>query len=191
MDTFGKENSKYKRSESTRTYFRGGFTLIELLVVISIISMLSSVVLSSLSDTRVKARDAKRIHDLKQIQIALELYRNDHGGKYPPANGPYFSYTASWSTLSSYLVPNYISELPIDPINNGNISAAGKYTYYFYAGAPKCNTNNCYDLLANLEDPDSPYMCKFKKYTQQYNGAPTTWCPTLGGFFDRVYSPLP
>ena len=51
-----------------------GFTLIELLVVIAIIGILSSVVLASLNSARKKGRDARRIADLKQLQLALELY---------------------------------------------------------------------------------------------------------------------
>jgi prepilin-type N-terminal cleavage/methylation domain-containing protein len=53
---------------------KNGFTLIELLVVISIISLLSSVVLTSVNGARAKARDARRIADLKEMQKALEFY---------------------------------------------------------------------------------------------------------------------
>ena len=50
-----------------------GFTLIELLVVIAIIGLLSSVVIASLNGARAKARDARRVSDLKQMasQVAL------------------------------------------------------------------------------------------------------------------------
>ena len=62
--------------------YKKGFTLIELLMVIAIIGILSSVVLASINSTRAKARDANRISDMKQIQIALELYRETNGS-YP------------------------------------------------------------------------------------------------------------
>jgi len=54
--------------------YKRGFTLIELLVVIAIIGILSSVVLASLNSARQKGRDARRISDVKQVQLALELF---------------------------------------------------------------------------------------------------------------------
>lgn len=60
-----------------------GFTLIELLVVIAIIGLLSSLSVVALTSARSKARDAKRVADMKQVQTALELHFADTGGKYP------------------------------------------------------------------------------------------------------------
>lgn len=60
-----------------------GFTLIELLVVIAIIGILSSVVLASLNSARMKGRDARRIADIKQMQLALELWYDSEGNEYP------------------------------------------------------------------------------------------------------------
>ena len=78
-----------------------GFTLIELLVVISIIGILASVVLASLNSARQKGRDTKRISDVKQLQLALELYF-DSNGTYPTA-------------LSTTTVGSFISSILADP----------------------------------------------------------------------------
>jgi type II secretion system protein G len=98
-----------------------GFTLIELLVVIAIIGLLSSVVLASLNSARTKGRDARRLSDVKQVQLALELYYNDNA-KYPVGTG---SAVAIATALTS-LKPNYIPSIPDDP--NG-----GSQHYYYIA----------------------------------------------------------
>jgi prepilin-type N-terminal cleavage/methylation domain-containing protein len=51
-----------------------GFTLIELLVVIGIIGLLSTLAVLSLSDSGPKARDAKRMSDIKALRNAIELF---------------------------------------------------------------------------------------------------------------------
>ena len=66
-----------------------GFTLIELLVVISIIGLLASIVLVSVNSARVKARDARRMSDLKQLQLALEMYY-DSNNAYPSTGGSWW-----------------------------------------------------------------------------------------------------
>ena len=50
-----------------------GFTLIELLVVIAIIGLLSTMAVVSLNSARGKARDAKRVSDVKQISNLIEM----------------------------------------------------------------------------------------------------------------------
>ncbi|HDY73473.1 MAG TPA: prepilin-type N-terminal cleavage/methylation domain-containing protein [Candidatus Jorgensenbacteria bacterium] len=59
-----------------------GFTLIEMLVVIAIVGLLSSVVVVGLTGAREKARDARRIADIRGIQNDLELEYSDASG-YP------------------------------------------------------------------------------------------------------------
>ena len=62
-----------------------GFTLIELLIVIAIIGLLATIVMVSLNSARAKARDTRRIADIKQIQTALSLYYDKYG--YYPGSG--------------------------------------------------------------------------------------------------------
>ena len=81
-----------------------GFTLIELLVVIAIIGILSSVVLASLGTARGKARDATRVSDIKNIQLALELYF-DSNQEYPDTT----------QGLASLATGGYIPNIPTPP----------------------------------------------------------------------------
>ena len=108
-----------------------GFTLIELLVVVAIIGLLSSVVISSLNVARAKGRDAKRLEDLRQIQIALELYRDDHGN-YPSEASGSNGKIGEGAGLDSLLTP-YISSLPVDPLGPGDA-----IHYYYYDARQAC-----------------------------------------------------
>ncbi len=112
-----------------------GFSLAQLVVVIAIIALLSSVVLANLSEQKKKSRDAQRISDLQQLQLALRLYK-DANGEYPAMgcgtfNGNKWSspgpgdavYYSSCDVYITGLVPDYISVLPRDPSmeNNNNV----------------------------------------------------------------------
>lgn len=80
---------------------RQGFSLIELLVVIAIIGLLTTIVMASLTNTRMRGRDGRRIADIKQLQVALEMYY-DFNGAYP-------------TVLSALASSNFIAAIPNDP----------------------------------------------------------------------------
>ena len=122
-----------------------GFTLIELLVVIAIIGILSSVVLASLNTARQKGRDARRISDIKQLQLALEL-NYDAAQTYPTA-------------LSTLVTNTYISSIPGDPSSTVACTTGAEASCYSYKSLDNaspsaiCTATPCtkYVLGATLE----------------------------------------
>lgn len=117
-----------------------GFTLIELLVVIAVIGILASVVMASLNSARVKARNARRNSDIKQLISAFNL-GIDGSGNLPDQGGSSWACVSSvctpgWgsninnSTVNTYLTP-YLPTKPSDPVG-GSRSAVGYLYYYNY-----------------------------------------------------------
>lgn len=93
--------------------YKRGFTLVELLIVIAIIGVLSTVVLSSLTNAKAKSRDTRRLADLQQIHNALELYFSENAS-YPvmiATSNPDVSWTEA---LQTALLP-FLNPLPRDP----------------------------------------------------------------------------
>ena len=103
-----------------------GFTLIELLVVVAIIGLLATLSIVALNNARARARDARRVADVKQIQTALELYYNDNG-TYPtlPAS-PTTIATGSGASSTYYM--NIVPTAP-KPFDGDCTDAQNTYTY--------------------------------------------------------------
>ncbi|MFA5184042.1 MAG: prepilin-type N-terminal cleavage/methylation domain-containing protein [Patescibacteria group bacterium] len=107
-----------------------GFTLIELLVVIAIIGLLSTLSILALNTARARARDAKRVADVKQIQTALEMYYNDVGSY--PAAGSVTPGVAIKSANGTFLAAVPTPPTPAD----GSCGAQPAYTYAISGSAP-------------------------------------------------------
>ncbi len=118
-----------------------GFTLIELLVVIAIIGILATIVLVSLNTARQKARDVRRISDLRQVALALEMYYDDNTSTgYPGSSG-----SNQWTAMDTALETDYMASVPTDP---------GTNTYEYWVKSD----NQSYVLNATLEDSNNPAL---------------------------------
>ncbi len=119
--------------------FLKGFTLIELLVVIAIIGILAGIILASLSNSRVLAQDGKRISEIRQIQYALELYRNANGA-YPCALYATGGACTNASTLQGGT--GGMPKVPKDPSGaDYSYAATGSTCNGYHIGASLTNAN--------------------------------------------------
>ena len=89
------------------------------MVVIAIIGILSGIIVTNLTGSKAKSRDAQRVSDVNQIQLALEQYF-DRCGQYPiptgTTNAP-ISLTTQNGCPSTITFGSYISVIPKDPVS--------------------------------------------------------------------------
>lgn len=102
-----------------------GFTLIELLIVISIIGVLAGLASFNFQQARERSRDVQRKSDLKQIQNALEIYKNDQRIQVYPD-------TATWET--DLVSGEYMKEIPVDPREQRTDGSWVDYSYTLDVG---------------------------------------------------------
>ena len=136
-----------------------GFTLIELLVVIGIIGLLSTVVFATLSGTRPRARDARRLSEVRQLELILTV--EDTAG-FTSTSLTVCSSSAN-ARVSSCTGPNTVADFGSfnDPSTGtggspcvSGASVACDYSISTSAGAAGATTGN-YRICFWIEDPAS------------------------------------
>ncbi len=138
-----------------------GFTLIELLVVISIIGLLATVVIVAIfGPARAKGRDARRMADIHQINLAMEMCYDDAtcnvSYKYPAT-------TAGINTVTQIDTdgaPLYL-KVPCDP-------TGCDVGYTWTANAPPFQY---YCVYVKLEAEPDTWFCTSNKGTMKKTAA--------------------
>lgn len=130
-----------------------GFTLVELLIVVAIIAIIAGIVLGSLSESRIKGRDASKIRSMNEVQKALGLYQSQFNG-YPP-------------TLDSLVTAGFISSvasgldyLPLAPVSLGATPPTACPNYHLAVSLEKTNI-----VLDTDKDFTSPVTGAIRCYT--------------------------
>jgi prepilin-type N-terminal cleavage/methylation domain-containing protein len=118
-----------------------GFTLIELLVVIGIMALLTALAAFNFNQARARSRDIQRKSDMKNLQSALEAYRNDYG---------FYPNSANITLLNNHLISMssanpYIKSAFMDPKIQQNTGSWVNYMYTY-------GTQTTYTLQACLEN---------------------------------------
>ncbi|MDO8743193.1 MAG: prepilin-type N-terminal cleavage/methylation domain-containing protein [Candidatus Azambacteria bacterium] len=147
-----------------------GFTLLELLVVIGIIGLLSSIIVVNLTGARKKARDVKRVADIRTIQTALESYYGKNG-QYPTAIQGLVGATAE------------LPARPKDPIAAATTDCATAQSdaCYFYAYVTPTGAvgPQSYHIGASLEELGSSLL---NQDTDCISSAANTTCPVSSAY---------
>lgn len=146
---------------------RAGFTKIEFSVIVSILAVLTAVTIFNLRLSQIKARDAQRKDDLRQIAKALGAYYEDHGaypraeeasGKMKACGCGSGTVACDWDRdegLREFCDEKnvvYMIKVPGDP--------AGQPQYCYWSGTGG-NSFKLYAKLENSRDPEArgPYTC--------------------------------
>ncbi|MCI5051105.1 MAG: type II secretion system GspH family protein [Candidatus Pacebacteria bacterium] len=142
-----------------------GFTLIELLVVVSIIGVLASIVLSSLGEARNKAKDAKILSQVRELQKAIEAHNLFEGSW--PTDGPNDSVVWA-STCEGFSESRYVENW------NAFIDDLGEYAHESFKQQVTGEQEACYWYATGVTnvycntDPEG-YTLLFGTYATDFN----------------------
>ncbi|MFH0804360.1 MAG: prepilin-type N-terminal cleavage/methylation domain-containing protein [Candidatus Zambryskibacteria bacterium] len=157
-----KKISNFEKACPAKLERSGGFSLVELLIVITIIGILSTIILSSISNARARAYDSKVKQQLSSFRTAAEMYfanqvPNGYGIANDCGTGVFNNVDAVNGSPGLYIAPGNLPDFSV----------------------PVCrSTDTAYALKATLYSGNE-YWCIDSKGASRMvlDGDPATFCP--------------
>lgn len=122
------------------------FTLIELIVVIAILAGFVALLFPNFMEIRMKARDVQRKSDMRSIQKAFELFKQNQTLPIYPTGLP----TACGSLSDANGV--YMQKVPPDPLTRCGVDAKN---YYYVRNSGDATRYTLAACIENTKDPEA------------------------------------
>ncbi len=167
---------------------RAGRTLVEVMVVITVIGLITSFVLTSITDTRKKARDDKRISDINQIDMAIKMYAQFNNGNaigvpgwYAQVNNTCAGWYVGGKPVAEALKP-FLNKVPDDPMRPAPPTACtiSNHFWYYYGNGFRYilpeESNTPFGLIESTLNPKDYIICsKLERKADVRIDVPNPW----------------
>lgn len=142
-----------------------GMTLMELLVVVAVVAALATMGVLGIGAAAGKAKQAACSNNLRQIGAGLQLYSDDHGGRYPET-----THTGGLEQAWIYQLESYLGNFdqtrvcPADPKREQRLAAKGtSYVLNSFVFVPKTDpfgrpVGKALNRVQALPDPGSTLL---------------------------------
>ena len=169
-NTFHQSAGLLRRQQGRGAAIRRGFTLLELLVVITIIAILAALLLPALSQAKASAQSAVCKNNLKQFQLAWQLYADDNLGHIV---GDVVGYLSSyWQNTDGWVLGNAQFDQSDENLRAGKL--------WKYTGATRLY--RCPGDRSTVRG--RPDLLRFRSYSADHS-LNLTFAPGIGGPFGQ------